>query len=195
MAGWGMEEATMIAINKVDFTQSPFVAIAQHAQGRVLYCGGHFANRDQMPVFVFPDGIPAIGQAVRFWIKREERLSKNQFRSDGRGQAPVQGAEPYGTRTVIRVKPATGPFTGPTLPHLVYLPRPKGHAGGWKGGHWDTKVLGTPWVFEWRNSCTGGKWWEWFTLALVEPGATISFHRQGGTGAGIIDEMILVSAP
>ncbi len=177
----------MLAINRIDFSKEPFVQ-APHGNGHAYYCGGHYANRDQMPVFVFPEGLPAVGDPIRFFVHREDRRSKNQFRTDGKGQVPAPGSQAYGDRTIIRVKPLPNPPA--TLPNLIYIPRAKGHSGGKNGGNWDVAVEGARKVYQWRTRCSGGKWWEWFTLALVDPGTEITLHRTGAyaNGSKVIDE-------
>lgn len=179
----------MLAMNYVDFSAAPFVA-APGRECRVVYCGGHYKNRDTMPEIHFPKGIPAIGQQIRFFVEHDTRFTKNQFRSDGQGGA-FSGGKPFGERTIIRVYPLEKPPESlQSLPNLIYVPRSRGHIHGKNDGNWDVAVEGARKVYQWRNVCAGGKWWEWFTLAVIDPDAEIVLHRTGSYAGGrkIIDE-------
>lgn len=96
-----------VAKNEIDFTRHPFV----EGPNGAYYVEPHRAFRE-FPVFRFPAGVPAIGEIVEINVKKDTRLSENQFSSLIRAKGlelrgPKQVRTNPGTlvtRAVVRVK-------------------------------------------------------------------------------------------
>lgn len=70
-----------VAVNQIDFNSAPFV----EGPNGAYYVQPHRAFRD-FPVFRFPAGVPAIGEIVEINVKRDTRLSENQFSERARAK-------------------------------------------------------------------------------------------------------------
>jgi hypothetical protein len=96
-----------VAVNQIDFNSAPFV----EGPNGAYYVQPHRAFRD-FPVFRFPAGVPAIGEIVEINVKRDTRLSENQFSERARAKGmetrgPLAVHTNPGTqvnRAVVRVK-------------------------------------------------------------------------------------------
>jgi hypothetical protein len=96
-----------VALNAVDFTRAPFV----EGPNGAYYVEPHAAFRS-FPVFRFPAGVPTPGEIVEINVKRDTRLSENQFSERGRAKGletrgPMHVHRNAGTqvqRCVVRVK-------------------------------------------------------------------------------------------
>ena len=96
-----------VAVNQIDFNGAPFV----EGPNGAYYVQPHRAFRD-FPVFRFPAGVPAIGEIVEINVKRDTRLSENQFSERARAKGmetrgPLAVHTNPGTqvnRAVVRVK-------------------------------------------------------------------------------------------
>ena len=170
----------MLCVNRIDFNESPFIAAPNRADARYVY--GHYCHRDGFPVLVFPAGVPAIGEAVLLNIHTDERLAHEKNAKGG------DALSRYPNRVIIRIKRLAEPQNQPRF-NLVYVPRRNGHTGGMNGGAWDTKIESTVKVWEWSNLCSGGKWWEWFTMAVTEtPSVQVRFQGSVANGTRNWDE-------
>ena len=99
-----------VAKNEIDFNSAPFV----EGPNGAYYVEPHraFRNFRNFPVFRFPAGVPALGEIVEINVKRDTRLSENQFSQLARAKGlemrgPKQVSRNPGTqveRAVIRVK-------------------------------------------------------------------------------------------
>jgi len=96
-----------VAVNQIDFNSAPFV----EGPNGAYYVQPHRAFRD-FPVFRFPAGVSAIGEIVEINVKRDTRLSENQFSERARAKGmetrgPLAVHTNPGTqvnRAVVRVK-------------------------------------------------------------------------------------------
>jgi hypothetical protein len=96
-----------VARNEIDFTSAPFV----EGPNGAYYVAPHSAFRS-FPVFRFPAGVPGVGEIVEINVKRDTRLSENQFSDLARAKGlevrgPKQVKTNPGTqveRAVVRVK-------------------------------------------------------------------------------------------
>lgn len=100
-----------VALNEIDFLKTPFV----EGPNGAYYVEPHRAFRE-FPVFRFPAGVPAPGEVVEINVKRDTRLSENQFSSLARAKGlamrgPKRVRTNPGTqvkRAVVRVKRLPG---------------------------------------------------------------------------------------
>lgn len=96
-----------VAKNEIDFTRSPFI----EGPNGAYYVEPHRAFRE-FPVFRFPAGVPRVGEIVEINVKRDTRLSENQFSNRARAKGvglngPMHVRTNPGTqveRAVVRVK-------------------------------------------------------------------------------------------
>ena len=86
-----------VALNQIDFNSAPFI----EGPNGAYYVQPHRAFRE-FPVFRFPVGVPSVGEIVEINVKRDTRLSENQFSE----RARAKGLETRGA-LVVHTNPGT----------------------------------------------------------------------------------------